>query len=124
MQQAKAAVAALTVEEQAEVSVVGVTLDAENDTPQRLSAMAEGQQVAAPRFRLATGDPKAVEALLDRLDVSRTRDPATGVIDHSNLFFVVDRRGRIAYRLTIGDRQQEWLAAALRGLVAEPSSTQ
>lgn len=124
MQQAKAAVAALTEDEQAQVSVVGISLDAEHDTPQRLAAMAAGQAVTAPRFRLGTGEPRLVEAVLDRLDVSRKRDPSTGVIDHANLFFVVDRRGRIAYRLTLGERQQQWLAAALRRLVAEAPSTQ
>ncbi len=123
MQQAKAAVAALTDAERDEVSVVGITLDPANDTPARLAAMAVGQEIEAPRFRLATGDPATVEALLDRLDVSRPRDPVTGVIDHGNLFFVVDRRGKIAYRLTIGERQQRWLVAALRGLIAEPASS-
>ncbi len=119
MRQAKAAVATLNPEEQADVTVVGITLDPTNDTPARLRQMAEGQGVSAPRFRLGTGAPDMVEKVLDDLDVSRKRDPITGVIDHANLFFVVDRRGRIAYRLTIGDRQQQWLVAALRNLLSE-----
>lgn len=120
MRQAKAAVAALNDAEQAQVSVVGITLDAKNDTPERLRQMAAGQGVSAPGFRLGTGQPEVVDKLLDDLDVSRKRDPVTGVIDHANLFFVVDRKGRIAYRLTIGERQQQWLIAALRSLIAEP----
>ncbi len=119
MRQAKAAVATLNEAQQAEVTVVGITLDPGNDTPDRLHQMAEGHGVSAPRFRFATGAPNVVERVLDDLDVSRKRDPTTGVIDHANLFFVVDRQGRIAYRLTIGERQQQWLVAALRNLLAE-----
>src|SRR5690606_7319407 len=117
--QAKAAVAALTDAERADLTVVGITLDPARDTPAVLAAMADGQGVAAPLYRLATGEPAVVEALLDRLDVSRRRDPETGVIDHANLFLLVDRQGRIAYRFTIGDRQQSWLTSALRLLLRE-----
>ncbi len=119
MQQAKAAVAALTDEERKDLSVVGITLDPMNDDVARLALMAEGQDIAAPLYRLCTGEPVAVEKLRDGLDVTRRRDPVSGVIDHANYFLVVDRAGRIAYRLTIGDRQQRWLTAALRTLILE-----
>jgi len=53
--------------------------------------------------------------------VARQRDPKTGVIDHSNLFILVDRQGRVSYRLTLGSRQQQWLISALQVLLAEPA---
>lgn len=121
LKQAKRAIAALTPEERASVTMLGVTLDPAHDTPEVLAKMAAGQGVAAPTFRLATGAPSVVEPLLDRLGIERRRDPETGVIDHSNLFLVVDRQGRIAYRLTLGERQEQWLITALQQLIAEKS---
>lgn len=117
--QAKAAIEALSEDEKREVTVVAVTMDPNKDTPEILAGMAKAQGVAAPIFRLSTGEPGVVEALLDRMGIERHRDPETGVIDHANLFLVVDRQGRIAYRLTLGERQQRWLISALKQLVAE-----
>ncbi|HWV38071.1 MAG TPA: SCO family protein [Vulgatibacter sp.] len=117
--QARRAVEALPEAQRGEVTVVAVTLDPRTDTPQILARMAAAQGVSAPGFRLATGDPEVVERLLDRMGIERRRDPATGVIDHSNLFLVVDRRGKMAYRFTLGERQERWLQTALGLLVAE-----
>lgn len=121
MAQAKTAVAALSKEQRQDLTIVGITLDPKNDTPERLTYMAEGQGVAAPMWNLVTGEPAKVERILDLLSVARERDPETGVIDHSNLFILVDRTGRISYRLTLGKRQQQWLVSALQVLLAEPA---
>ena len=43
---------------------------------------------------------------LDRMQMARDRDPETGVINHANLFLLIDRDGRLAYRLGLGERQQ------------------
>ncbi len=122
MEQAKAAVAALGESELADFKIIGITLDAEQDTQERLKAMAQGQQVGAPVFNLCTGELAKVENLLDKLSVARSRDPETGVIDHANLFILVDRQGKIAYRLSLGDRQKQWLISALHLLLAEPGT--
>jgi cytochrome oxidase Cu insertion factor (SCO1/SenC/PrrC family) len=121
MAQAKAAVAALTQEQRRDLTIVGITLDPENDTTERLADMAQGQEVTAPLFNFVTGEPAKVERVLDLLAVQRQRDPETGVIDHSNLFILVDRLGRVAYRLTLGKQQQRWLISALQVLLAEPA---
>ncbi|RMG13864.1 MAG: SCO family protein [Planctomycetota bacterium] len=123
MGQSKRALAELTPEEREEITVVGITLDPAHDTPEVLARMAEGQGVAAPLYRLVTGPPPEVERVLDRFGVERHRNPETGIIDHANLFLLIDRRGRIAYRLSLGDQQERWLATALRLLVREPSPT-
>lgn len=117
--QAKRAVAALSPPERADVTMLAVTLDPERDGPAELARMAEGQGVSAPAFRLATGPAEEVNRVLDALQIARRRDPETGVIDHANLFVVVDRSGRVAYRFTLGERQERWLESALRLLVAE-----
>ena len=120
LRQAKAAVAELTEDERAQVAVLAITLDPARDTPEAMARMAEGQKVSSPLFRLLSGEPTQVNALLDRLGIERRRDPKTGVIDHSNLFLVVDRHGRIAYRFTLGERQRQWLTRSLQSLLREP----
>lgn len=119
MSQAKRAVENLTPEQRASVTIVGITLDPENDTPERLAHMAQGQEVNAPLFRLATGDATVVNALLDDLQIARKRDPETGIIDHVNVFSVIDRAGRLSYRFSLGERQEQWLESALRLLTNE-----
>jgi protein SCO1/2 len=118
--QAKRAVAALSPEEQRDVTVVAVTLDPEHDGQESLATMARAQGVKAPLFRLVWGEPGDVERTLDDLSIARTRDAATGVIDHANVFVLVDRGGRVAYRLALGGVQEPWLVEALRALVREP----
>lgn len=121
--QARAALEALAPAERDEVTVVGVTLDPERDDPAAMRRMAEGQEVAAPAFRLLTGPPARVNDALDGIGVARRRDPATGVIDHSNVFLLLDRRGRVAYRFGLGELQERWLIEGLRTLVGEHGVT-
>jgi protein SCO1 len=116
--QLEAALAELSPSERASVSVVGVTLDPVRDTVPVLADLASSRQLSN-KFHLATGGEAEVNALLDRMEIARSPDPLTGVIDHANLFLVLDREGKVAYRLTLGDRQQRWLTTALRQLVAE-----
>ena len=56
---------------------------------------------------------------LTRLQFSATRNPQTGVIDHANLFLLVDRSNHIAYRFTLDARHRAWLRTALRSLLSE-----
>lgn len=102
-----------------DVTVVAITLDPENDDRERLSGMAEGQDVSWPRFRLANGDPDEVNRVLDQLQIARKRHEATGFIDHANLFVLVDRTGKLAYRFTLGEQQEAWMDEALLQLLAE-----
>ena len=121
--QAQRAVAELSDEERARLTVVAVTLDPEHDDVSRMKALADGHGFEAPLWRLATGESKPVGEVLDRLGIERRLDPATGIIEHANMFILVDRQGRIAFRLTLGERQERWLVAALRLLVREPVAT-
>jgi protein SCO1 len=118
---AKAAIDELTPEEQAELTVMLVTLDPERDDPEALAASALAYGVDAPQYQFLNGPPSAVNALLDGLQVGRIRDDASGVIDHSNIYFLIDREGKIAYRLSLSDRHQVWLVDALRALISEPA---
>ena len=63
---------------------------------------------------------RLIEKALDAMDVVRNRNPDTGLIDHTNLFLLIDRDGRVAYRFGLGARQRQWLTSALRILLREP----
>jgi cytochrome oxidase Cu insertion factor (SCO1/SenC/PrrC family) len=122
MGQAKRALAALSPAERASVRVLAVTLNPELDTQQVLRGAATRYEVSSPELQFLGGDPAHVNRVLDALQITRRKDPHSGVIDHANLFVLVDKRGRIAYRLTIGERQERWLISALRLLAGESAA--
>lgn len=109
----------LSDEDLEKVTVVAITLDPENDTPEKLKKNADAHQLFAPRVNLVNGDKDTVNALLDNLNFARWTNPETGVIEHANMFILVDRNQTIAYRLSLGERHQNWLKTALKVLLAE-----
>ncbi len=117
--QVKAAIEELSPEEREDLNVVAVTMDPASDSPDALRALAENHGMKSPLYQLVTGTPSEVERVLDRMQIARQRDLDTGVISHANLFLLIDRDGRVAYRLGLGERQQRWLVAALRLLLRE-----
>jgi len=123
LSQTKAAIAELSPEEREGLRVIAVTMDPENDSPDVLGELAKNHGMQSTLYHLVTGDPADVEPLLDRMQIARQRDPETGIISHANLFLLIDREGRIAYRLGLGDRQQRWLTSALRVLLREETAS-
>jgi protein SCO1/2 len=123
LSQAKGAIAELSPEEREDLRVIAVTLDPERDSPEVLHELAEKHGMKSPLYNLVTGDPTEVEPLLDRMEIARRRDPETGIINHANLFLLIDREGRVAYRLGLGERQQRWLTSALRVLLREEATS-
>jgi cytochrome oxidase Cu insertion factor (SCO1/SenC/PrrC family) len=121
LEQARRAVDTLPVHLRSELRVVGVTLDPAGDTPERLARLAARHVLEPPLYQLVTGTPAEVESVLDQMSVARRRDGASGVIDHTNLFLLVDRQGKLAYRFSLGPRQERWLGSALRLLLEERS---
>lgn len=119
--QAKRTIGKLTPEEQADLRVVAVTMDPAHDSPEVLAELAGMHGMEAPLYNLVTGDANEVERILDAMGITRKRDPETDVIDHANLFLLVDRDGEVAYRLTLGELQERWLVSALELLLREPS---
>lgn len=117
--QLKAVLAELTEAERELVRVVAVTLDPENDTPEVLAGLAEMHGLETPEWHFLAGEPDEVNGVLDAMSLARSKDPETGIIDHVNLYLVLDRDGQLAYRFTLGETQQRWLGSALRILVAE-----
>jgi protein SCO1/2 len=120
--QSKRAVGELTDTEREDLRVVAVTLDPENDSIEVLERLGRMQELPAPLYNLVTGEVAEVERVLDDMEVARERNPETGVIDHANLILLIDREGRVAYRLGLGPRQERWLVSALRVLLEEPAA--
>ena len=119
MGQAKRAVAGLTPAERADLVVLAVTLDPTHDTPEVLTELAAGQGLRLPTWRFLTGPPPEVEATLDRWAFARRRNPETNQIDHANLFVLIDRQGRQAFRLSLSKEREAWLGQAMKLLLAE-----
>jgi len=108
----------LTPAERAEMAVVAFSLNPEADTRELRTMTAKIYGIKS-QFHFVSGLPSEVNALLDKLNVGRTRDTRSGQIMHSNLFFLLDREGRIAYRLSLSQNESSWLISALRVLLAE-----
>jgi protein SCO1/2 len=113
------AVSALPPEQLDNLRIAVITLDPENDTPEVLANVAAARGFTSPPFHLLTGEPATVERILDNFAVPRFRNADTGLIDHANLFILIDQEGRIAYRFSPDERQQHWLGEALRQLIDE-----
>jgi len=123
LSQVRAAIDDLSREEREDLRVIAVTMDPTRDSPDVLRELASNHGMPSTLYHLVTGDPTDVERLLDRMQIARERDPETGVISHANLFLLIDRDGRIAYRFGLGERQQRWLTSALRILLGERTAS-
>src|SRR5690554_13555 len=101
MVEIRRAMAALPAHLRVEISIVAITLDPEYDTPEQLREAMKIHRLEEPLWRLVTGPSDEVNAVLDQLSISRSRTPESDTIGHSNLFALIDRNGKIAYRLTL-----------------------
>jgi len=89
----------------ADVRVLLVSLDPARDTPAALRKLAESNGVDPARWRFLTGPDDAVREVAAALGV-KFRRLSTGVINHSSVIAVLDRRGVIKSRsdgITPGD---------------------
>lgn len=119
LRETKALLDTLPASVRARVSVVALSLNPEEDTPELMGRIAEGYGFSYPEFRYANGPPTEMHDLLTRLGFARVKSPVTGVIDHANLFLVLDAQGKIAYRFTLDARHRDWLREALLSLAHE-----
>lgn len=108
----------LSPAERAQLTVVAVSLNPDTDTRELREMTARTYSFNAPEFHFVSGSGADVNRFLDELQIVRVRQP-DGQIEHSTIFFCLDRQGRIAYRLSAGEQHHAWLLGALRSLVAE-----
>jgi protein SCO1/2 len=103
------------------VSVVALSLNPEEDSADLMNRVTEGYGFRHPEFRYLNGEPAGLHDTLSRFGFARVKNPATGVIEHANLFLLLDARGEIAYRFTLDARHRSWLREALISLATEPA---
>lgn len=109
----------LPADVRARLSVVALSLNPEYETTELMAAVASGYGFVHPEFRYMNGEPAMMHQLLEDLQFGRVRNPKTGVIDHANLFIVLDARGNIAYRFNVNPKHAAWLREAIVTLAAE-----
>jgi len=102
-----------------DLQVIALSLDPERDTRELMGRVSSAYNLSYPEFRFLNGDPDTMSGLLRRYQFSPVLNPKTGVIDHANLFILVDAEGRIAYRFNLDPRHAPWLRAAVVDLVEE-----
>lgn len=81
-----------------EISVLAVTFDPENDTPEVLQEYAEQKGLDIPQWQFVTGEPATIRKLAMMLGVQYA-EKSDGHFSHSNLVTVLDRKGRILQRI-------------------------
>jgi protein SCO1/2 len=112
----------LPAEVRSRLSVVALSLNPEYETTELMAALAAGYGFTHPEFRYLNGEPKMMHGLLEQLQFARVRNPDTGLIDHANLFILLDARGTIAYRFNLNPRLQSWLREGILALGAEAAN--
>lgn len=98
---------------------VALSLNPAYDTSEMMTAIAKAYGFPYPGFHYANGPATEMHDLLTRLQFAPVKNPATGAIDHANLFILVDAAGLIAYRFNLLDRHRPWLHEATKQLLQE-----
>lgn len=101
------------------VRVWAFSLSPEYDTAELMNSVAEAYGFTYPQFRYINGPGAPTKAVLEDWQFSARRDPDTGLVEHANLFILIDAQGRIAYRFNLDRRHEDWLREAIVALSAE-----
>jgi protein SCO1 len=119
LSQVKELLASLPSEQRDSLRVVALSLNPEYETEETMRWMAQAYGLPHPTFRYISGDPALMRPVLRDFQFAARRDAATGVIEHANLFILVDAGGRIAFRFNADRRHRAWLREAVLTLLAE-----
>jgi protein SCO1/2 len=111
----KALEAGLTDAERADLRVLLVSLDPEQDTAERLAEAVREHEVDDARWTLSRTDPDHVREVAAALGI-RYRPTGDGEMNHSSLLTLLDRDGRPVAKLEGLDRDPAPLVEALRKL--------
>ncbi len=105
-----------------DVVSVFVTTDPEVDTPEVLRAFATRRGADLPSTVLLTGSADELRGVWERFGV-KVRRLARGLVDHSPLTFLIDARGVIRYRYLGGVLDTETIAADVRTILKNTTTT-
>lgn len=78
----------------ADVQLLSVSVDPQNDTPARLAAYARQWQVHDGSWLFLTGSEAEIQAVLDAYDLWRQKLP-NGLVDHVMRVYLIDRQGDV-----------------------------
>lgn len=101
------------------LQVMAFSLNPEYDTAELMGAVAEAYGFVYPEFRYLNGEAEEIRPVLRDFQFSPRRNPETGIVDHANLFVLVDAEGRVAYRFNLDRRHRGWLRDAALSLLEE-----
>lgn len=113
---------ALSETERARLHVVLVTFDPENDTPERLRALAAERGLPLARWSLLRGDDDAVRELAMALGVQYRRTADGGFV-HSAMVTLLDAEGRVVIQTEGVDASMDALTERTRALTAPAPAT-
>lgn len=83
-------------EAEADVRFLTLTIDPENDTPEKLAAFASKHGTLRPSWKLVTGKPEVVDqTVLKGFVTPFARGASPAEFTHSERFVVVDKRGHV-----------------------------
>lgn len=108
--------AALPEPERSATQFVMVTIDPENDAPERLARYVEQNGYEAPNWHFLTGGPQQTRALAALLGV-QYRPAGQGMFSHTNLITVLDPDGVVAQRTEGLSRPVEPAARAIAAMM-------
>ena len=102
-----------------DLQILAISLDPERDTKEVMAAVSDAYNFTYPQFRFLNGEPEVMAELIKRYHFSAFFNERTGVIDHANLFILIDADGYIAYRFNLDPRHAPWVREATVSLVRE-----
>ena len=105
-----------------DLQILAISLDPEGDTEEVMQAVSNAYNFTYPQFRFLNGEPEIMRELIKRYHFSAFFNERTGMIDHANLFILVDAQGKIAYRFNLDPRHAPWVREAVISLVREARS--
>ena len=98
-------------------TLVTVTLDPTYDSPFVMSRLAHEMDADPVRWRLASGSPEDVQALMHAFGIT-VQDDKAGIPDaHSSFVYILDRNGRLKRTLLLSTHVVDEASGALKTLV-------
>ncbi|MDR8390759.1 SCO family protein [Aliifodinibius sp. S!AR15-10] len=98
------------------VTVLAITFDTENDTPDVLRKYAEQEQLNIPGWHFMTSEAASVRSLAMMLGVQYSKK-SDGHFAHSNLVTVFDSQGRVAKRVEGLNQPMAEAAREIRSII-------
>lgn len=102
-----------------QLRVLALSLDPEGDTQERMQEITHAYDFNYPNFRFLNGEPGMMREILKSYQFSPVYNEDTEMIDHANLFILIDREGYIAYRFNLNPRHGSWMREAVLALLGE-----